>query len=85
MAASPDMAVDLAGCCHDLAYRVGVPRDVADTCLYLSSPLASYVTGANILVHGGGEKPAFLDAANGVSQDAPSDAAGATPESRRKP
>jgi hypothetical protein len=23
-------AVDLAGCCHDLAYRVGVPRDVAD-------------------------------------------------------
>ncbi len=23
-------SVDLAGCCHDLAYRVGVPRDVAD-------------------------------------------------------
>ena len=22
--------VDLAGCCHDLAYRVGVPRDKAD-------------------------------------------------------
>lgn len=22
--------VDLAGCCHDLAYRVGVPRDTAD-------------------------------------------------------
>lgn len=23
-------SVDLAGCCHDLAYRVGVPRKVAD-------------------------------------------------------
>ncbi|MDX2378536.1 MAG: DUF1353 domain-containing protein [Acidimicrobiia bacterium] len=23
-------AVDLAGCCHDLAYRVGVPRSTAD-------------------------------------------------------
>lgn len=23
-------SVDLAGCCHDLAYRVAVPRDVAD-------------------------------------------------------
>ena len=22
--------VDLAGCCHDLAYRIGVPRDAAD-------------------------------------------------------
>jgi hypothetical protein len=25
--------------------------------------LASYVTGANLLVHGGGEKPAYLEAA----------------------
>ena len=23
-------AVDLAGCCHDLAYRLGVPRPIAD-------------------------------------------------------
>ncbi len=23
-------AVDLAGCCHDLAYRVGIPREAAD-------------------------------------------------------
>ena len=43
--------------------RLGTPRDVGDTCLYLASPLASYVSGANILVHGGGEKPAFLGAA----------------------
>ena len=43
--------------------RLATPRDVADACLYLASPLAAYVTGANLLVHGGGEKPAFLDAA----------------------
>jgi len=44
--------------------RLGTPEDVADTCLYLASPLASYVSGANILLHGGGEKPAFLEAAD---------------------
>jgi NAD(P)-dependent dehydrogenase (short-subunit alcohol dehydrogenase family) len=43
--------------------RMGTPEDVGDTCLYLASPLASYVSGANVLMHGGGEKPAFLAAA----------------------
>jgi NAD(P)-dependent dehydrogenase (short-subunit alcohol dehydrogenase family) len=42
--------------------RLGTPRDVADACLFLASPMAAYVTGASLLVHGGGEKPAFLDA-----------------------
>ncbi|MEY2406024.1 MAG: hypothetical protein QOG39_940 [Acidimicrobiaceae bacterium] len=44
--------------------RMGVPGDVADACLYLASPLASYVSGANIVLHGGGERPPFLDAAS---------------------
>ena len=43
--------------------RLGTPRDVANACLYLASPLASYVSGANLVVHGGGETPAFLAAA----------------------
>jgi NAD(P)-dependent dehydrogenase (short-subunit alcohol dehydrogenase family) len=43
--------------------RLGTPRDIADACVFLTSPLASYVTGANIEVHGGGEPPPFLDAA----------------------
>ncbi len=43
--------------------RMAVPNDVADVCLFLASPASSYVTGANILVHGGGERPAFLAAA----------------------
>jgi len=42
--------------------RLGEPRDVADACLFLASPLASYVSGASLLLHGGGERPAFLDA-----------------------
>jgi NAD(P)-dependent dehydrogenase (short-subunit alcohol dehydrogenase family) len=49
--------------------RLGTPADVGDTCLYLASPLASYVSGANILIHGGGEKPAFLDAAERAVDD----------------
>ena len=43
--------------------RMGTPRDVGDLCLFLASPLASYVSGACVRMHGGGEKPAFLDAA----------------------
>jgi len=42
--------------------RLGEPRDVADACLFLASPRARYVSGAEILLHGGGERPAFLDA-----------------------
>jgi NAD(P)-dependent dehydrogenase (short-subunit alcohol dehydrogenase family) len=43
--------------------RMGEPEDVGDACLYLASPLARYVSGTTLLLHGGGEKPAFLDAA----------------------
>ncbi len=47
--------------------RMGAPGDVGDACLFLASPLASYVSGANLLMHGGGEKPAFLSAAKNTS------------------
>ena len=39
--------------------RFGTPADVAGLCLFLASPLAGYVTGANLVAHGGGEVPAF--------------------------
>ena len=42
--------------------RMGSPEDVAGACLFLASSLASYVTGSALLVHGGGERPAFLNA-----------------------
>lgn len=43
--------------------RLAEPEDIGDTCLYLASSLARYVSGADIGVHGGGERPAFLAAA----------------------
>jgi NAD(P)-dependent dehydrogenase (short-subunit alcohol dehydrogenase family) len=43
--------------------RMAVPGDVAGACLLLASPLAAYVSGAALLVHGGGEWPAYLAAA----------------------
>jgi NAD(P)-dependent dehydrogenase (short-subunit alcohol dehydrogenase family) len=43
--------------------RLAEPEEIGDTCLYLASNLARYVSGADIGVHGGGERPAFLDAA----------------------
>jgi NAD(P)-dependent dehydrogenase (short-subunit alcohol dehydrogenase family) len=45
--------------------RMAEPSDVADVCLFLASPLARYVTGADVLVHGGGERPAYMNAAEG--------------------
>jgi len=45
--------------------RMAEPADVAQACLYAASSRASYLSGTNILLHGGGERPAFLDAAQG--------------------
>ena len=42
--------------------RMATPDDVAGACLYLASPLAAYVSGAVLALHGGGEAPAFLAA-----------------------
>ncbi|WP_298450644.1 SDR family oxidoreductase [uncultured Marinobacter sp.] len=48
------------------AGRMGQPRDVAGACLFAASEYASYWSGTDLLVHGGGERPAFLDSANTV-------------------
>ena len=45
--------------------RMGTPTDVGDVCVFLASPLASYVSGSSVLMHGGGERPAFLGAVEG--------------------
>jgi NAD(P)-dependent dehydrogenase (short-subunit alcohol dehydrogenase family) len=42
--------------------RMGVPGDVAQACLFLASEGASYISGANLVLHGGGESPAYLTA-----------------------
>jgi NAD(P)-dependent dehydrogenase (short-subunit alcohol dehydrogenase family) len=43
--------------------RMAEPDDVAQACLFVASSRAAYLSGTNLLLHGGGEKPAFLDAA----------------------
>ncbi|MFG3722951.1 SDR family oxidoreductase [Streptomyces massasporeus] len=43
--------------------RLADPSEVGDACVFLASERASYISGASLLVHGGGERPAFLDAA----------------------
>ncbi|WP_460064490.1 SDR family oxidoreductase [Streptomyces sp. YKOK-I1] len=43
--------------------RLAQPADVGAAAVFLASDAAAYITGASLLVHGGGERPAFLDAA----------------------
>jgi NAD(P)-dependent dehydrogenase (short-subunit alcohol dehydrogenase family) len=43
--------------------RLAEPSDVGAAAVFLASDAAAYITGASLLVHGGGERPAFLDAA----------------------
>ena len=42
------------------AGRFGTPEDIAGACIFLASDQASYATGSNLVLDGGGEWPAFL-------------------------
>ena len=39
------------------------PAEVADAVLAMASPLFRHASGANVVVHGGGERPPYMDAA----------------------
>ncbi|MZD06215.1 SDR family oxidoreductase [Streptomyces sp. SID5785] len=43
--------------------RLAEPREIGEAAVFLASDAAAYISGASLLVHGGGERPAFLDAA----------------------
>ncbi|MEU5769408.1 SDR family oxidoreductase [Streptomyces asoensis] len=43
--------------------RLALPADVGGAVVFLASDAARYISGASLLLHGGGERPAFLDAA----------------------
>ncbi|MFD7440355.1 SDR family oxidoreductase [Streptomyces sp. NPDC059909] len=49
--------------------RLAEPDEIGDAAVFLASQRAAYVTGASLLVHGGGERPAFLDAATVNKED----------------
>lgn len=40
--------------------RMATPEDIGDSCLFLASPLATHINGANLVIHGGGEPPGTL-------------------------
>ncbi|MCT7354384.1 SDR family oxidoreductase [Streptomyces sp. 15-116A] len=42
--------------------RLAEPYDIGAAAVFLASDAAAYITGASLQVHGGGERPAFLDA-----------------------
>lgn len=50
--------------------RMGRGDDIAAAALYLCSPMAAFVSGASLEVHGGGEPPLFLDIIRRHSQAA---------------
>lgn len=47
--------------------RLAQPSDVGAAAVFLASDAAAYISGASLLVHGGGERPAFLDATNAAT------------------
>ncbi|MET8943470.1 SDR family oxidoreductase [Streptomyces sp. NPDC004542] len=49
--------------------RLATPSDVGAAAVFLASDAARYISGASLLVHGGGERPAFLDAATANKED----------------
>lgn len=44
--------------------RMAEPVEIGEACVWLSSPAAAYASGTNLVLHGGGERPAFLSAAS---------------------
>lgn len=49
------------------AGRMAMPEEVGNTVAFLASDLASYVSGASLACHGGGEPPVFLHVVNSAS------------------
>jgi len=45
------------------AGRLARVREIGEACVWMASPAASYASGSNLVMHGGGERPAFLAAA----------------------
>lgn len=44
--------------------RFASPSDVGEACVFLAGDNASYITGANLVLNGGGDRPPFLDIAD---------------------
>jgi NAD(P)-dependent dehydrogenase (short-subunit alcohol dehydrogenase family) len=49
--------------------RMATPEDVGNACVFFASPLAGHVSGASLLVHGGGEPPDSSRSGPGENQE----------------
>jgi NAD(P)-dependent dehydrogenase (short-subunit alcohol dehydrogenase family) len=45
------------------AGRLASVAEIGEACVWMASPAAAYASGTNLVLHGGGERPAFLAAA----------------------
>ena len=45
------------------AGRLASVAEIGQACVWMASPAATYASGTNLVLHGGGERPAFLAAA----------------------
>jgi NAD(P)-dependent dehydrogenase (short-subunit alcohol dehydrogenase family) len=41
--------------------RMGAPQDIANACLFVASDSAEWMSGSNIVLDGGGERPTYLN------------------------
>jgi NAD(P)-dependent dehydrogenase (short-subunit alcohol dehydrogenase family) len=44
--------------------RLASPDDIGEACVWVASSQAAYMSGTNLVLHGGGERPAFLSASS---------------------
>lgn len=51
------------------AGRLASVEEIGKACVWMASPEAAYASGTNLVLHGGGERPAFLAAAAVNRQD----------------
>ncbi|HST81924.1 MAG TPA: SDR family oxidoreductase [Kineosporiaceae bacterium] len=51
--------------------RLADPDEIGALCAFLASPLAGYISGAVIPVHGGGEDPAYKSALTALASEVP--------------
>ncbi|MFG3493569.1 SDR family oxidoreductase [Streptomyces sp. NPDC047928] len=48
--------------------RLATPSDIGEAAVFLTSDRAAHITGAQLLVHGGGERPAYLNASTAAKE-----------------
>ena len=51
--------------------RLGDPEDIANACLFVASEASIWMTGTNVVIHGGGEKPSYLSATTAFESNEP--------------